>query len=59
MTSYNTSITSYFVRYLSDALVEYVLAHMGVDSAEDVVQQHDVGVRVHRPRKANPLLLPS
>lgn len=60
---YDKALTWYyliacFVLYLSDALVEDVLAHMGVHSAEDVVQQHDVGVRVHRPRQANPLLLP-
>ena len=45
--------------HLSDTPVEDVLAHVGVDSAEDVVQQHDVGVRVHRPRQADPLLLTS
>lgn len=57
MARYATTIQSCFVLHLSDTLVEYMLAHMGVHSAEDVVQQHDVGVRVHRPRQANPLLL--
>lgn len=58
MVRYATTIQSCFVLHLSDTLVEDVFAHMGVHSAEDVVQQHDVGVRVHRPRQANPLLLP-
>ena len=47
------------VFYLSDALVEDVFANMSIHSTEDIVQQHNVGVRVDRPRQANPLLLPS
>lgn len=41
----------------SDALVEDVLAHMGVHSAEHVIQENDVGIRVDRSRQADPLLL--
>ena len=40
-------------------LLEDVLAHVGVDGAEGVVQQVDVGVLVHGTSQTHALLLPT
>ena len=42
-----------------DDLLEDVLPDVGVDGREGVVEQVDLGVVVHRPRQAHPLLLPA
>lgn len=44
-------------QHLSDALVEDVLADVGVHRAQNVVQEHDVRVRIDRAGEADPLLL--
>ena len=43
----------------SDDLLEQVLAHVGIHSRERVVEEVDIPVVVHRPRQADPLLLPA